>query len=50
MRTKLDNITRVMWYLRPVSHYNLWKKSEFKERVCYEMETSINSKFIAKYK
>ena len=24
--------TRVMWYLRPVSHYNLWKKSEFYER------------------
>ena len=27
--------TRVMGYFRPVSEYNIGKKSEYSERVCY---------------
>jgi len=28
-RTRCEIYTRVMWYYRPVSSFNIWKKSEF---------------------
>ena len=31
-RQKCNVFTRVMGYLRPVSHYNIWKKTEFYSR------------------
>lgn len=49
-RTKCEIYTRVMWYFRPVSHFNIWKKSEFYSRVCYKEEKSMNSKFVEDYK
>lgn len=49
-RTKCEIYTRVMWYFRPVSHFNTWKKSEFYSRTCFKEEKSMNSKFIAEYK
>jgi len=49
-RTKCEIYTRVMWYFRPVSHFNTWKKSEFYSRTCFNEEKSMNSKFIEEYK
>ena len=49
-RTKCEIWTRVMWYFRPVSHYNIWKKSEFYWRKNFNEEKSFNSKFIDDYK
>lgn len=49
-RTKCEIYTRVMWYFRPVSHFNIWKKSEFYSREYFKEETSLNSKFISDYK
>lgn len=49
-RTKCEIYTRVMWYFRPVSHFNIWKKSEFYSREYFKEETSLNSKFIQDYK
>jgi hypothetical protein len=43
-RTKCEIYTRVMWYFRPVSSFNIWKRSEFYSRT-YFIE-SQNSKFI----
>lgn len=35
--------TRVMWYLRPVSQYNIWKKTEFYSRKYFdEKKTNVN--------
>jgi len=48
-RTKCEIYTRVMWYFRPVSHFNIWKKSEFYSRKYFEKNSSINSKFIEEY-
>lgn len=31
-RTKCEIYTRVMWYHRPVTSFNIWKKSEFYSR------------------
>ena len=31
-RTRCEIYTRVMWYYRPVSSFNIWKKSEFYQR------------------
>lgn len=45
-RTPCEIYTRVMWYFRPVSHFNIWKKSEFYSRKYFKEEKSINSKFI----
>jgi hypothetical protein len=45
-RTKCEIYTRVMWYFRPVSHYNVWKKSEFYSRIYFDEQKSMNSKFI----
>lgn len=34
-RTKCEIWTRAMGYCRPVSNFNVGKKAEFKERVCF---------------
>lgn len=47
-RTKLDLITRCMWYIRNFSNYNIWKKQEFKDRVWFQNE--FNNEFNIKYK
>jgi len=36
-RTRCEIYTRVMWYHRPVSSYNIWKKSEFFSRTYFEI-------------
>ena len=48
-RTKCEVYTRVMGYLRPVSAYNLWKKSEFYSRKYFDENKVDNSEFINKY-
>lgn len=48
-RTPCEIWTRVMGYLRPVSHYNLGKKSEFYSRKYFKEEGVDNSSFISKY-
>ena len=47
-RTKCEIYTRVMGYHRPVSSFNIWKKSEFYSRK-YFKENNINKDFIEKY-
>ena len=44
-RTKCEIYTRVMWYYRPVSFFNEWKKSEYYSRKYFEENISFNSKF-----
>lgn len=44
-RQKCEIYTRVMWYLRPCSHYNTGKKSEFYSRKCFTEQAAMNSKF-----
>ena len=41
--------TRVMGYLRPVSAYNIGKKSEFYSRKYFDEQKTNNSEFIRKY-
>lgn len=48
-RTPCQVFTRVMGYLRPVSHYNIGKKSEFYSRKYFEEAKSVNSQFVAQY-
>ncbi len=48
-RQPVEVWTRVMGYHRPVSQYNLWKKSEFYSRRYFEEDDSENSKFIKDY-
>lgn len=48
-RTPCEIYTRVMWYLRPVSNYNIWKKSEFYSRKYFDEKKVDNSSFISKY-
>jgi hypothetical protein len=48
-RTPCQVYTRVMWYLRPVSHYNIWKKSEFYSRKYFDQQASANSEFVRKF-
>ena len=49
-RTQCQVYTRVMGYLRPVSHYNIWKKSEFYSRNYFKTGKVIdNGNFIEKY-
>mgnify|MGYP002776394419 CR=1 FL=1 len=48
-RTKCEIYTRVMGYFRPVSHFNIGKKSEFYSRNYFKEEVSMNSKFIQDY-
>jgi len=35
-RTRCEIYTRVMGYHRPVSYYNIWKKSEFYSRTYFK--------------
>ena len=44
-RTKCAVYTRVMGYLRPVSFFNKWKKSEFYSRKYFNHTKSMNSNF-----
>lgn len=48
-RTPCEIYTRVMWYLRPVSAYNIWKKSEFYSRKHFDESKIDNSDFIKKF-
>jgi len=48
-RTKCEVYTRVMWYFRPVSHFNIWKKSEFYSRTYFKEEKTLNEHFIDCY-
>ena len=48
-RTKCEVWTRVMGYIRPVSWYNEWKKSEFYGRTTFEQSKIDNSDFIRKF-
>lgn len=47
-RTKCQIYTRVMWYHRPVSSFNIGKKSEFYSRKYFKEDIS-NQNFIKKY-
>ena len=47
-RSKCEIYTRVMGYHRPVSFYNLWKKSEFYSRTYFkwnEANASFNNEY-----
>jgi len=35
-RTKCEIYTRVMWYHRPVTSFNIWKKAEFYSRTYFK--------------
>lgn len=48
-RTPCEVYTRVMGYLRPVSAYNIGKKSEFYSRKYFEEKKADNSDFIRKF-
>lgn len=48
-RTPCEVYTRVMGYLRPVSQYNIGKKSEFYSRKYFEESKVDNSSFMRKY-
>jgi len=48
-RQPCEIYTRTMWYFRPVSQWNTWKKAEFYSRVYYTQEATMNSKFINEY-
>jgi len=48
-RTKCEIYTRVMWYHRPVSSFNIWKKSEFYSRKYFKENNNINKEFVDKY-
>jgi ribonucleoside-triphosphate reductase len=48
-RTKCEIWTRVMGYHRPVSQYNLGKKSEFYSRTYFQNMAQENAKLIERY-
>lgn len=48
-RTRCEIWTRVMGYHRPVSNFNVGKKSEFYSRKTFSEVTTANSCFMAKY-
>mgnify|MGYP001773822393 CR=1 FL=1 len=39
-RTKCEIYTRVMGYHRPVSYFNIWKKSEFYSRTYFKNDNA----------
>lgn len=45
-RQKCEIYTRVMWYHRPVSQFNEWKKSEYYSRTYFVEWKTCNSKFV----
>lgn len=47
-RTRCQIYTRVMGYHRPVTSFNIWKKSEFYSRN-YFKEDNVNKSFVEKY-
>ena len=47
-RTRCEIYTRVMWYHRPVSSFNIGKKAEFYSRL-YFKEDNENKQFTAQY-
>lgn len=57
-RIRCETYTRCMWYLRPVSFFNLWKKSEFYSRKYFkdtsqksvDLRKRENVEFTSKYK
>ncbi len=49
-RTKCTVYTRVMGFCRPVSHFNIGKKSEFYSRKVFCPTKSLNAKFNEQYK
>ncbi len=46
-RQRVEILTRVMWYYRPVSHFNIGKKSEFYSRTYYKELKTVNAQFVA---
>lgn len=48
-RTKCEIWTRVMGYHRPVSQYNVGKKSEFYSRIYFKLNSCKNELFKKKY-
>ena len=48
-RTKCEIWTRVMGYHRPVSQYNLGKKSEFYSRTYFRSVAEDNARLVEKY-
>lgn len=48
-RTPCQVFTRVMGYLRPVSHYNIGKKSEFYSRKYFNEWKTANSAFVRQF-
>ncbi len=48
-RTKCEVWTRVMGYHRPVSHFNIGKKSEHYSRKHFEECATANASFVAEY-
>ena len=48
-RTKCEVFTRVMWYHRPVSCFNEWKKAEFYLRKNFLESISLNHDFNLKF-
>lgn len=40
-RQKCENWTRVMGYFRPVSEFNIGKKSEYAERKCFSEKKTM---------
>ncbi|MEI6774630.1 MAG: anaerobic ribonucleoside-triphosphate reductase [bacterium] len=48
-RTPCQVFTRVMGYLRPVSHYNIGKKSEFYSRKYFDEQKTSNSAFVRQF-
>lgn len=48
-RTQCQVYTRVMGYLRPVSHYNTGKKSEFYSRKYFDESKTANSEFVRQF-
>ncbi len=48
-RTPCQVYTRVMGYLRPVSHFNVGKKSEFYSRKYFDSIKAFNTEFISQY-
>lgn len=46
LRQPTEIYTRVMWYYRPVTQFNNWKKAEFYGRKYFDEMKSFNSSFI----
>ena len=49
MRTPCEIYLRVMGYLRPLSGFNIWKRSEAMSRKYFTEEKINNSEFIRKW-